>query len=41
LGEEETALERGEEGDSEVVRVGTVQEVPGVVKAAQPVADRG
>ena len=34
LGEEETALERGEEGDSEVVRVGAVQWMPGVVKAA-------
>ena len=41
LGEEETALERGEEGDSDVVRVGAVREVPGVVKTAQPVADRG
>jgi len=41
LGEEETALERGEEGDSEVVRVGALQGVPGLVKTAQPVADRG
>jgi len=41
LGEEETALECGEEGDSEVVRVGALREVPGVVKTAQPVADRG
>ena len=41
LGEEETALEYGEEGDSEVVRVDAVQEVPGVVKTAQPVADCG
>jgi Domain of unknown function (DUF222) len=40
-GEEETALECGEKGDSEVVRVGALQEVPGVVKTAQPVADRG
>jgi hypothetical protein len=41
LGEEETALERGEEGDSEVIRVGALREMPGVVKTAQPVADRG
>jgi len=41
LGEEETALERGEKGDSEVVRVGSLQEVPGVVQTAQPVADGG
>jgi hypothetical protein len=41
LGEEEAALEYGEEGDGEVVRVGAVREVPGGVKAAQPVADGG
>jgi hypothetical protein len=34
LGEEETALECGEEGDSEVVWVGAVQGMPGVVKMA-------
>ena len=41
LGEEKAALERGEEGDGEVVRVGAVREVPGGVQAAQPVADGG
>jgi hypothetical protein len=41
LGEDEAALERGEEGDGEVVRVGAVREVPGGVKTAQPVADGG
>jgi hypothetical protein len=41
LGEEEAALECGEEGDGEVVRVGGVREVPGGVKTAQPVADGG
>jgi hypothetical protein len=41
LGEEEAALEGGEEGDGEVVRVGAVREVPGGVKTAQPVADGG
>lgn len=34
LGEEEPALECGEEGDSEVVWVGAVQGMPGAVKAA-------
>ena len=41
LGEEETALECGEEGDGEVVRVGAVREVPGVVKTVQLVAEGG
>jgi hypothetical protein len=41
LGEEETALECGEQGDSEVVRVGALQEMSGVVEAPQAVADRG
>ena len=41
LGEEEAALECGEEGDGEVVRVGAVREVPGGVQTAQPVADGG
>jgi len=41
LGEDEAALERGEEGDGEVVRVGAVREMPGGVKTAQPVADDG
>jgi hypothetical protein len=41
LGEEEAALECGEEGDGEVVRVGAVREVPGGVKTAQSVADGG
>ena len=39
LGEDEAALERGEEGNGEVVRVGAVREVPGGVKTEQPVAD--
>jgi len=30
LGEDEAALECGEEGDGEVVRVGAVREVPGL-----------
>ena len=34
LGEQETALERGEESDGEVVWVGAVQGMPGVVKTA-------
>jgi hypothetical protein len=34
-------LECGEEGDSEVVWVGVLREIPGVVKAPEPVADRG
>ena len=41
LGQEETALECGQEGDGEIVGIGAVQLVPGVVKTAQPVADRG
>jgi hypothetical protein len=41
LGEDEAALERGEQGDGEVVRVGAVREVPGGVQTAQPVADGG
>jgi hypothetical protein len=41
LGEEEAALEGGEEGDGEVVRVGAVREVPGGVEAAEPVAEGG
>ena len=41
LGEDEAALEHGEEGDGEVVRGGAVREVPGGVKTAQPVADGG
>ena len=36
LGEEEAALQCGEEGDSEVVRVGAVREVPSVVKRRSP-----
>src|SRR5580658_904811 len=39
LGDEQAALERGQEGDGEVVRVGAVWKVPGVVQTAQPVAD--
>src|ERR1700723_2481859 len=35
LGEVEAALEGGEEGDGEVVRVGAVREVPGGVKTAE------
>ena len=34
LGEDEAALECGEEGDGEVVRVGAVREVPGGVQTA-------
>lgn len=41
LGQDEAALECGEERDSELVRVDTVREVPGGVKTAQPVADGG
>ena len=41
LGEDEAALERGEEGDGEVVGVGAVREVPGGVQTAQPVGDGG
>ena len=40
-GEDEAALDCGGEGDGEVVRVGTVREVPGGVKTAQRVADGG
>jgi hypothetical protein len=41
LGEEWAALERGEEGDGEVVRVGAVRELPGLVQAAQAFGDGG
>ena len=41
LGQDESALECGEEGDSELVRVDAVRQVPGGVKTAQPVADGG
>jgi hypothetical protein len=41
LSQEEAALEGGEEGDGEVVRVGAVREVPASVKTAEPVADGG
>ena len=41
LGQDEPALECGEEGDRELVRVNAVREVPGGVKTAQPVADGG
>ena len=41
LGEEKAALERGEERDGEVVRVGAGGEVPGGVQSPQPVADDG
>jgi hypothetical protein len=41
LGEEEAALECGEEGDGEIIRVGAIGEVPGGVQTAQPVADGG
>ena len=41
LGEDEAALECGEERDGEVVRVDAVREVPGGVQTAQPVADGG
>src|SRR5271170_4591019 len=34
LGDEQTALECGQEGDGEVVRVGAVWKVPGVVQTA-------
>ena len=41
LGEEQAALDRGEERDGEVVRVGPGREVPGGVQVPQPVADGG
>ncbi len=39
LGEEESALQRGEDRDGEVVRAHAGRKVPGVVEAAQSVAD--
>ena len=39
LGEQKAALERGEEGDGQGVRVGAVRELPGLVQAAQAFAD--
>jgi hypothetical protein len=41
LGEDEAALESGEEGDGEVVRADAIRQVPGVVKTAQPLPDGG
>jgi hypothetical protein len=41
LGEEKAALERGQEGEGEGVRVGAVRELPGLVQAAQPLAEGG
>jgi hypothetical protein len=41
LGQEKAALERGQEGDGEGVRVDVVWELPSLVQAAQPVADGG
>ena len=41
LGQEKAALERGQEGDGEVVRVGAVRELPGLVQAAQSLGDGG
>jgi hypothetical protein len=39
LGEDEAALESGEEGDGEVVRADAIRQVPGGVKTAQPLGD--
>ena len=41
LREEQAPLERGEEGDGEVVRVDLADEMPGGVKVSQAVADGG
>ena len=41
LGEQEAALDRGEEGDGEVIRVGPVWEMPGFAEVSQPVSDGG
>lgn len=41
LGEQEAALEYGEERDGQVVRVGAGWQVPCGVQTAQPVSDRG
>jgi len=41
LGEEKPSLERGEQGDGEVIRVGPVWEMPGFAEVSQPVSDGG
>ena len=41
LGEEKAALERGQEGDGEGVRVGALRELSSLVQAAQALAEGG
>ena len=41
LGEEKSSLERGEQGDGQVVGVDAGRDAPGGVKGPQSVADRG
>ena len=40
LGKEEASLERGQEGDGEVVRVDFGRELSGVMKVSEAVTDR-